>query len=54
MAGPHVLKARLLTQELNPLLTFEHAFEAQGDEAALDVERLKALILQTLQWNAET
>lgn len=54
MAGPHVLKARLLAQELNPPLTFEHAFEAQGDEAVLDVERLRALIVQTLQRNAET
>jgi hypothetical protein len=54
MAGPHVLKARLLAQELNPPLTFEHAFEAKGDEAVLDVERLRALIFQTLQRNAET
>lgn len=44
MAGHYVLKARLLAQELNPPLTFEHAFEAQGDEAILDVERLRVLI----------
>ncbi|WP_243042908.1 AlbA family DNA-binding domain-containing protein [Dyella sedimenti] len=53
MTGPHVLKARLLAQELNPPLTFEHAFEAQGDVAILDVARLRALILQNPQRNAE-
>lgn len=54
MAGAHVLRARLLAQELNPLLTFEHAFEAQGDEADMGVEWPRALILQALKRNAET
>lgn len=53
MVGPHVLKARLLAQELNPPLTFEHAFEALGEETVLDVDRLHSLIFQTLRQEEE-
>ncbi|WNH47242.1 ATP-binding protein [Stenotrophomonas aracearum] len=48
-AGAYALKARLLANELNPPLTFEHAFEVEGDDAVLDVNRLKGLLFNTRQ-----
>jgi len=46
--GSYVLKARLLAHELNPPLSFEHGFEANGREQVLEVEILKELITQRL------
>ncbi|WP_254813435.1 AlbA family DNA-binding domain-containing protein [Xanthomonas campestris] len=53
IAGPHVLKIRLLAQELNPPLTFEHGFEAQGEDAVLDIDLLKALIFEAVRRDDE-
>ena len=42
--GRYVLKARLLAQELNPPILFEHEFEVTGDDQELTVEALERLV----------
>lgn len=48
LPGPHLLKVRILAQELNPPLSFEHIFEVQGKSEALDLDGLKSLIYQSI------
>ena len=47
--GPHLLKVRILAQELNPPLTFEHIFEVQGKSETLDLDGLKSLIYESIK-----
>lgn len=47
--GAHRLKIRLLAQELNPPLSFEHSFEVEGVSQTLDLDGLKSLIYEAIK-----
>jgi len=49
LPGAHLLKVRLLAQELNPPLSFEHSFEVEGASETLDLDGLKALIYESIK-----